>query len=100
MTNSRIPGFYTLDLEQRLSKLAEASQLSPESLIPFNKPIPTDISQNMIENVIGTYSLPLGIGLNFMINGRDVLIPMVVEEPSVVAGASFMAKLARTGGGF
>jgi hydroxymethylglutaryl-CoA reductase len=55
---------------------------------------------HMVENVIGTYALPLGIGLNFMINGRDVLIPMVIEEPSVVAGASFMAKLARAGGGF
>jgi hydroxymethylglutaryl-CoA reductase len=54
----------------------------------------------MIENVIGMYALPAGIGLNFMVNGRDVLVPFVVEEPSVVAGASFMAKLARAGGGF
>jgi hydroxymethylglutaryl-CoA reductase len=54
----------------------------------------------MIENVIGMYSLPIGIGLNFMINGRDVLIPFVVEEPSIVAGVSFMAKLVRAGGGF
>ena len=49
----------------------------------------------MIENVVGTYALPLGIALNFIVNGRDVLVPMVIEEPSVVAGASFMAKLAR-----
>jgi hydroxymethylglutaryl-CoA reductase len=54
----------------------------------------------MIENVIGLYSLPLGIALNFQVNGRDVLVPMTLEEPSVVAGASFMAKLARAGGGF
>jgi hydroxymethylglutaryl-CoA reductase len=54
----------------------------------------------MIENVIGTYSLPLGIGLNFQVNGRDVLVPFAIEEPSVVAGASFMAKLVRAGGGF
>jgi hydroxymethylglutaryl-CoA reductase len=54
----------------------------------------------MIENVIGLHSLPLGIALNFMVNGRDVLVPMTLEEPSVVAGASFMAKLARGGGGF
>jgi hydroxymethylglutaryl-CoA reductase len=54
----------------------------------------------MIENVIGTFNLPLGVALNFQINGRDVLIPMVVEEPSIVAGASYMAKLARAGGGF
>jgi hydroxymethylglutaryl-CoA reductase len=54
----------------------------------------------MIENVIGLYSLPLGIALNFKVNGRDVLVPMTLEEPSVVAGASFMAKLVRAGGGF
>jgi hydroxymethylglutaryl-CoA reductase len=54
----------------------------------------------MIENVVGMYALPMGIGLNFMVNGRDVLVPFVIEEPSVVAGASFMAKLARAGGGF
>ena len=54
----------------------------------------------MIENVIGLYSLPLGIALNFQVNGKDVLVPMVIEEPSVVAGASFMARLVRSGGGF
>src|SRR5262249_40233233 len=59
-----------------------------------------EAADHMIENVIGLYSLPLGIALNFLVNGRDVLIPMTLEEPSVVAGASFMAKLARAGGGF
>jgi hydroxymethylglutaryl-CoA reductase len=54
----------------------------------------------MIENVIGVFALPLGIASNFRVNGRDVLVPMAIEEPSVVAGASFMAKLARAGGGF
>jgi hydroxymethylglutaryl-CoA reductase len=54
----------------------------------------------MIENAVGTFGLPLGIGLNFVVNGREVLVPMAIEEPSVVAGASFMAKLARAGGGF
>ena len=54
----------------------------------------------MIENVIGLHALPLGIAQNFMVNGRDVLVPMVIEEPSVVAGASFMARLARPAGGF
>ncbi len=54
----------------------------------------------MIENVIDTFALPLGIALNFVVNGRDVLVPMVIEEPSVVAGASYMAKLALAGGGF
>jgi hydroxymethylglutaryl-CoA reductase len=54
----------------------------------------------MIENVVGVFALPMGIALNFIVNGREVLVPMVIEEPSVVAGASFMAKLARAGGGF
>jgi hydroxymethylglutaryl-CoA reductase len=57
-------------------------------------------ANSMIENVIGTFNLPLGLALNFMVNGREVLVPMAIEEPSVVAGASFMAKLARAGGGF
>lgn len=57
-------------------------------------------ADKMIENVIGRYSLPLGIATNFLVNGKDYLVPMVVEEPSVVAGASFAAKLAREGGGF
>jgi hydroxymethylglutaryl-CoA reductase len=54
----------------------------------------------MVENVIGTFELPLGVAGNFTVNGRDYLVPMAVEEPSVVAAASFMAKLAREGGGF
>jgi hydroxymethylglutaryl-CoA reductase len=54
----------------------------------------------MVENAIGTYALPLGIAQNFVVNGRAVLVPMVIEEPSVIAGASFMAKLARSSGGF
>jgi hydroxymethylglutaryl-CoA reductase len=57
-------------------------------------------AEHMIENVVGLHSLPMGIAVNFLINGRDYLVPMVVEEPSVVAGASYAAKLARAGGGF
>ena len=60
----------------------------------------TDTADHMIENVVGMHSLPLGIATNFLINGRDVLVPMAIEEPSVVAGASFAARLAREGGGF
>jgi len=100
MQTSRIPGFYNLTLDERHLKLADAAHLTPEDLIPFTSGLPADIAMHMVENVIGTYDLPLGIGLNFMVNGRDVLVPMVIEEPSVVAGASFMAKLARAGGGF
>ena len=101
MTNSRISGFYNMTLEERRAKLAEAAAQTPEGLLPFNGGgLSPEAADHMIENVIGLYSLPLGIALNFLVNGRDVLVPMTLEEPSVVAGASFMAKLARAGGGF
>jgi hydroxymethylglutaryl-CoA reductase len=107
MTTSRIPGFYHMTLEERHAKIMEAlsaeSGVTPtyKSLSPLMMGrLPNDVAIHMIENVIGIYDLPLGIGLNFVVNGRDVLVPMVIEEPSVVAGASFMAKLARAGGGF
>ncbi len=101
MTNSRISGFYNLTIEERRKKLAEAAHQTPEDLLPFTTGgLTAETADHMIENVIGMYSLPIGIGLNFMINGRDVLVPFVVEEPSIVAGVSFMAKLARAGGGF
>ena len=106
MTNkkngSRIPGFYNLTLEERRSELASQGQLTPESLAALSGEagLSLDQAKHMIENVVGMYSLPVGIALNFVVNNRDVLIPMVVEEPSIVAGASFMAKLARARGGF
>jgi hydroxymethylglutaryl-CoA reductase len=103
MTNSRISGFYNMTLEERRAKLEEetATRLTPESLLPFTTGgLSPEAADHMIENVIGLYSLPLGIALNFQVNGRDILVPMTLEEPSVVAGASFMAKLARRGGGF
>lgn len=107
MTNSRISGFYNMTLDERRAKLAEVQ--SPEAgadpsiqnLLPFTSGgLTPEAADHMIENVIGLYSLPLGLALNFQVNGRDVLVPMTLEEPSVVAGASFMAKLARAGGGF
>ncbi len=102
MRTSRIPGFYNLGLDTRRARLAEAAGLSPNDLIAYatNGGLTAESAEHMIENVIGTHALPLGIGLNFQVNGRDVLVPMAIEEPSVVAGASFMAKLARTAGGF
>ncbi|HUF00619.1 MAG TPA: hydroxymethylglutaryl-CoA reductase, degradative [Anaerolineales bacterium] len=101
MANSHISGFYNMTLDERRAKLVEASQLAPDDLSPFTTGgLSPDAADHMIENVIGLYSLPLGIALNFRVNGRDVLVPMTLEEPSVVAGASFMAKLARAGGGF
>ena len=101
MINSRISGFYNMTLDERRSQLVDAAAQSPESLLPFTTGgLSPEAADHMIENVIGLYSLPLGIALNFQVNGRDVLVPMTLEEPSVVAGASFMAKLARAGGGF
>ena len=100
MTTSRISKFYNLTLDERRAQLADASQLTPDSLLPFTNGLSAEAADHMIENAIGTFALPLGIGLNFMVNGRDVLVPMAIEESSVVAGASFMAKLVRAGGGF
>jgi hydroxymethylglutaryl-CoA reductase len=101
MTTSRLPGFYNLTLDQRRAKLADAAGLTPENLLPFSSGgLSPEAADHMVENVIGMHALPLGIGLNFQVNGRDVLVPMAIEEPSVVAGASFMAKLVRAGGGF
>ena len=101
MTNSRIPGFYNMTLDERRARLEEAAQRTPEDLSAWaTGGLSPEAAEHMIENVIGLHSLPLGIALNFQVNGRDVLVPMAIEEPSVVAGASFMAKLARAGGGF
>ena len=101
MTTSRISGFYNLTIEERRAKLADASLLSPLELAPWTTGgLSAESADHMIENVVGMHSLPVGIGLNFMVNGRDVLVPFVVEEPSVVAGASFMAKLSVQAAGF
>ncbi len=99
---SRIPGFYELDREARLARLAARGDLAPEALAALSGDagLLPDQADHMIENAVGTFALPLGIALNFVVNGREVLVPMAIEEPSVVAGASFMAKLARAGGGF
>ena len=99
---SRISGFYKLEIEQRLAELKRRADLSEDEFAALNGSAGLSVAQadHMIENVVGLHALPLGIGLNFLINGQEVLVPMAIEEPSVVAGASFMAKLARAGGGF
>ena len=101
-TSSRIPGFYNLTLAERLSEIANRSELTAEEIEVLSGAagLNPDGADHMIENVVGTHALPLGIALNFRVNDRDVLVPMAVEEPSIVAGASFMAKLARQAGGF
>ena len=99
--SSRLAGFYNLPWQERLECLSaqlgfdahETAALESGGLDPSR-------ADHMIENVVGVYSLPFAIATNFVVNGREVLVPMVVEEPSVVAGASFMAKLARSAGGF
>jgi hydroxymethylglutaryl-CoA reductase len=101
MTTSRISGFYNMTLDERREKLADAAGLpQPELAAWTTGGVSPEAADHMIENVVGLHSLPLGIALNFQVNGKDVLVPMTLEEPSVVAGASFMAKLARAGGGF
>ena len=98
----REPKFYDLTIAERLDVLNREVQLTPEELAALSGAagLTPEQGSHMIENVVGTYSLPLGIARNFVVNGRAVLVPMVIEEPSVVAGASFMAKLAQAGGGF
>ena len=94
--------FYNLTLPERLHKVAEQAGLGSDELDALGglAGLQPEQADHMIENVVGVYALPLGIAQNFLVNGREVLVPMVIEEPSVVAGASFMARLARAGGGF
>jgi hydroxymethylglutaryl-CoA reductase len=97
---SRLSGFYRQSLAERTAIVAEWAALSGEEAAQLHTSMAAAQADKMIENVIGVYSLPLGIGANFLINGRDYLIPMVTEEPSVVAAVSYAARLAREGGGF
>lgn len=102
MKTSNYSGFYKLSPAERLNEVAEFAGLTEEEKATIADADSLDIEKadNMIENVIGRFSLPMGVALNFCINGKDVLIPMVTEEPSVVAAASNAAKMARKRGGF
>jgi hydroxymethylglutaryl-CoA reductase len=93
--------FYELPMSERLQQLGEAG-LDDNDMFALSSEggLGAEQADHMIENVVGTYKLPLGIARNFVVNGRAVLVPMVIEEPSVVAAASFMAKLVAKGGGF
>ncbi|MDO9545486.1 MAG: hydroxymethylglutaryl-CoA reductase, degradative [Pelolinea sp.] len=94
--------FYQLTVPERLAQLKDDGSLSDADLkaLSGSPGLTTEQADHMIENVVGTYALPMGIAQHFLINGRDVQVPMVIEEPSVVAAASFMARLIRSGGGF
>ena len=95
-------GFYNLTVEQRRKMASEFAKLSADEqkTIASDSALPLGTASRMIENVIGTYQIPLGLATNFVINGRDVLVPMAIEEPSVVAAASNGAKMAKESGGF
>jgi hydroxymethylglutaryl-CoA reductase len=98
---SRIEGFYKLPLEERVKVVAKWADLTEEevkTLLNFGN-LPQDIAVRMIENVIGGMTYPFAVAVNFLINGRDYLVPMVIEEPSVVAAASNAAKMLRYGKG-
>lgn len=100
--DSRLANFRALTPAQRLAHIASAADLDDDEQRAIAEPGALGVARadGMIENTIGTFELPFGVAGNFVVNGRDVLVPMVVEEPSVVAAASYMAKLARAGGGF
>ena len=100
--SSVISGFYKLPLKERLSLIKDFAGLSDEEirLLENTGSLSLDLVDHMVENVIGVFPEPLGVGVNFQINGKDYLIPMATEEPSVIAAASYAAKMVRDGGGF
>lgn len=102
MKQSSYSGFFKLSPEERLREVTEFCNLTSEEQEILKDPncLDMDKADHMIENVIGRFALPLGVGLNFKINEKDYLIPMVSEEPSVVAAASNAAKIIRESGGF
>ncbi len=99
---SAISGFYRLSVSERVKKLRAFADLSDEevSLLEAFGALDAATADRMIENVVGSYPFPLGIATNFHINGQDVLVPMALEEPSVVAAASNAARMTRKTGGF
>lgn len=98
--SSRLPGFYKKSLPERTAIIGEWANLTQSEMAVLTTGLGLAQAETMIENVVGVYNLPLGIATNFQINGRDVLVPMVVEESSIVAGVSYAAKLALAAGGF
>jgi hydroxymethylglutaryl-CoA reductase len=97
-TNSRLEGLRDLTPKERLQTVAQATNTDIAAL--GGNVLGDQLANGMIENVIGKFELPLGVATNFVVNGKDYLIPMAVEEPSVVAAASYMARIARENGGF
>src|SRR6202521_6430421 len=100
--SSELPGFYKLSMQERLKLLRKLAGLTEEEMKVLGDTggLPGDIANRMIENVVGGMTLPLGMATNFLVNGKDYIVPMALEEPSVVAAASNAAKIARVKGGF
>ncbi|MGD6852273.1 MAG: hydroxymethylglutaryl-CoA reductase, degradative [Candidatus Bathyarchaeia archaeon] len=100
--SSVISGFYKLPPKERLSLVADFAGLTEEEKqqLQASCSLPIDVADHMVENLIGVFPEPMGVAVNFLINGKDYLIPMATEEPSVIAAASYAAKMVRDGGGF
>lgn len=99
-STSRLAGFYQQSLSERRAALARWADLDAAQLAVLDGGLALDQADRMVENALGLFALPIGLAVNFQVNGRDLLVPMVVEEPSVIAAASNAARLARAGGGF
>ncbi len=100
---SRIPNFFKMDISERIVALQRAGLLTEDDarqLASGEHQLRLPVADKMIENVVGVFGLPMGMALNFLINGRDYIVPLVVEEPSIVAGLSGAARMARLGGGY
>jgi hydroxymethylglutaryl-CoA reductase len=99
---SQISGFYKLSVKERGELAKQFAGLTDEelALLQSTGSLKLDLADRMIENVVGAFPVPLGMAVNFLINGKDYLVPMAIEEPSVVAAASYAAKIARVKGGF
>lgn len=99
---SRIPGFHRLSVDERQEEIVRRWELdeAEHTALREEAPLPLDHAARLTENTIGVYAFPFGVGLNFVVNEKEILVPMVTEEPSVIAAASNAARLARAGGGF
>src|ERR1700684_1566133 len=99
---SRFPGFYKVTVQERRALVSEATGADPMEIEAAldQGGIDAEVADKFVENVLGTYALPYGVALNVRVDGHDHVVPMVVEEPSVVAAASNAAKMVRAGGGF
>jgi hydroxymethylglutaryl-CoA reductase len=103
LKSSRLPGFYRKSIEERVRLLAARGEIEPadvRALLDGKALLPASIADRMVENVVGVFGLPFAVAPNFVVNDRHYLVPMVVEEPSIIAGVSSAAKIVAASGGF